>query len=76
MRPQIVKNILAFFFIHLIVCVCAIAQEKSPPPPQPESTPPPVGLLIDGNLRVLLLLGLILGLYFLVIKKKKNLKTR
>lgn len=74
MRPQIVKNILALFLFHLIVCVSAIAQQKSPPPPQPESTPPPVGLPIDGNLWVLLLFGLIFGVYLLIFKT--NLKTR
>ena len=50
----------------LLVSVPVFAKKKGPPPPQ--NQPPPVGLPIDGSLYVLLVVGVVYGVY--AIRKK------
>lgn len=69
MRPQIVKNI-SLFLIHFFVYVLALGQEEPPPPEK--TGPPPPGLPIDENLPLLAIAGLIFGLVFLLLKKRKS----
>lgn len=70
MRPQIVQKI-ALLFTHLLGCVVALGQERVPPPP-PQRTPPP-GLPLDNALAILVLAGLLLGLYLLLNRRKTKL---
>jgi len=70
-----VKNNL-ILLIHLLVYGLAIAQKKPLPPPQPENTPPPPGLPIDNGIAILLILGIVLGLYLIFSKNNKKLKSR
>lgn len=74
MRPQIVKNIF-LFTAHFFVYGVAIAQQKAPPPPQ--RTPPPApGLPLDDGILLLLVAGLIFGLYLILKSNKLNLQSR
>lgn len=71
MRPQIVKHI-SLLLIHFLVCAVALGQEL--PPPQTMSTPPPPpGLPLDNSIILLVLLGLLLGIFSLISKKKVKL---
>lgn len=73
MRPQIVKNIL-LFTAHFFVYGVAIAKQKAPPPPQ--RTPPGPGLPIDEGLVLVLIVGIVLGVYFILRKNNSNLQSR
>ena len=64
MRPQIVKILVSF----VVFFVCTVTWGKQVPPP-PQRTPLP-GLPIDGGLIYLVLLGIVLGLYSLLRKKR------
>ncbi|PKP24533.1 MAG: hypothetical protein CVU03_12035 [Bacteroidetes bacterium HGW-Bacteroidetes-2] len=64
MRPQIVKIVVLIVSIF----VSTISWGKQLPPP-PQRTPP-IGLPIDGGLIYLLLLGILLGVFFLLRKKR------
>lgn len=64
MRPQIVKIVVVIVGLF----VCTISWGKQLPPP-PQRTPPP-GLPIDGGLFYLFLLGVLLGMVFLLRKKR------
>lgn len=70
MRPQIVKKI-SFLFVHFFMSVSVLAQQQ-PPPPENMGTPPH-GLPIDSSIFILIVLGLLLGTYFLLKKKKAKL---
>lgn len=70
MRPQIVKKI-SLLFLQFFLCAIALGQDL--PPPQPENTPPPVGLPIDNSILILVILGLLLGIFILASKKKAKL---
>ncbi|RMA66046.1 hypothetical protein [Ulvibacter antarcticus] len=67
MRPQIVKNILAPAALYLFSCATMLGQADSgssgPPEPSRGPTPPELGLPIDNGLLVLLIAGLIFGIY-------------
>jgi len=65
MRPQIVK-IATILFITFFVTITSWSQQVPPPP---ERTPPP-GLPIDSDLVYLILLGILLGLFFLFRTKR------
>lgn len=65
---------------YVMLCLALVAGMAAPiyaqetPPPEPESegiTPPPPGLQlpIDDHIWVLLVMGLMLGVYFLIKKK-------
>ncbi len=56
--------ILVLFFV---VSIKGMAQFVTPPPPQP---PPPPGLPVDNGVVVLLVLGVIYGVYKLIYSKK------
>lgn len=73
MRPQIVKNIV-LLTAHFFVYGVAIAQQKAPPPPQ--RTPPPPGLPIDEGLFLVIIIGIVLGVYFILRKNNPNLQSR
>jgi hypothetical protein len=45
----------------VLASVPVFAKKKGPPPPQ--NQPPPVGLPIDGSLYVLLVVGVVYGVY-------------
>jgi hypothetical protein len=49
------------FVIMVLASVPVFAKKKGPPPPQ--NQPPPVGLPIDGSLYVLLVVGVVYGVY-------------
>jgi hypothetical protein len=54
------------FVIMVLVSIPVFAKKKGPPPPQ--NQPPPVGLPIDASLYVLLVVGVVYGVY--AIRKK------
>jgi len=60
---------LASILFLLVSFVCAAQGIDNPPPPMP---PPPPGLPIDGNVLLVLVLGLIYGTYsrMKLLKKK------
>ncbi len=64
MRPQIVKIVTTF--VAIFVSIHSWSQQ-APPPPQ--RTFPP-GLPIDSDLIYLVLSGILLGLFFLLRKKR------
>jgi hypothetical protein len=45
----------------MLLSSVSVFAEKDPPPP--ENQPPPVGLPIDGSLYVLLVVGVVYGVY-------------
>lgn len=71
MRSQIV--LITALMVSLFNGVHSIAQSKQPPVPNPDRTPgPPIdaSMPIDDNLIVLLIAGLLLGVYYVY---KKNI---
>lgn len=67
-----IRSLLLYIVIFVSNEVPLYAQKEPPPPTMATSTPPPgLQLPIDDHLWVLLLMGLILGIYFL---KKRNVK--
>ena len=73
MRPQIVT--ILTFIVGLFSTSSALAQLSSGgnPPPPPPTTPPPE-LPLDGAIWLLLIAGVIYGIYF-SIKRSKNSNT-
>ena len=63
---------LASILFFVVSFVCAAQGIDNPPPPMP---PPPPGLPIDGNVLLVLALGLIYGAYLRikVLRKKDEL---
>ena len=59
MRVQNKLKLASILFL-LVSFVCAAQDTGNPPPPMP---PPPPGLPIDGNVMIVLGLGLIFGVY-------------
>ena len=57
MRVQNKLKLASILFL-LVSFVCAAQETGNPPPPMP---PPPPGLPIDGNVLILLVLGVVLG---------------
>lgn len=78
MRPQIVHILVLAVF--LLNGMQSFAQSKGPPPPNPNrmTTPPPpidLSMPIDDNIVILLVAGVLLGVYYLYtlrIAKKKT----
>lgn len=74
MRPQIVKKILLLLFLHLWMFGYAFANEKGPPPPMRDGRPPTfTELPIDNHILILIMIGVLLGAYFLYRKENANL---
>lgn len=59
MRVQNKLKLASILFL-LVSFVCAAQETGNPPPPMP---PPPVGLPIDGSVLIVLVLGVIFGVY-------------
>jgi hypothetical protein len=70
MRPQIVKKIVLTLCIHLLMYGYALGKENHPPAPRPGDIPPGPGLFIDSYIFILMVIGIIFGLWFL--RRKKN----
>ena len=69
MRLQNKLKLASILFI-LVSFVCAAQGIDNPPPPMP---PPPPGLPIDGSVLLVLVLGLIYGVYFRIkVSKQKE----
>ncbi len=74
MRPQIVK-IVSTLFVTIFVTTYSWSQ-RVPPPPQRSDDPPPFPELpIDNNILILFVFGLLLGVFFLLRKKRSKLTT-
>ncbi|MEM5540919.1 MULTISPECIES: hypothetical protein [unclassified Olleya] len=56
--------------LFLIISIVGVAQIVTPPPPAQQV--PPVGLPIDGNIIVLVVIGLLYGVYKLISKRKSS----
>jgi len=70
MRPQIVKKISLTFFIHLLMYGSALGNGDHPPAPRPIDPFP--GLFIDSHIIILMILGILFGVWFLLRKKHIN----
>ena len=71
MRPQIVKIVACILYVCNSIPM--LAQTASPPPPSPSRRPPQAP--IDGDLYILIVLGVIYGIYVISIKNKKKNTT-
>ncbi|MBA3985062.1 MAG: hypothetical protein H0X63_00420 [Flavobacteriales bacterium] len=69
MRPQIVK-IVAILFITFFVTISSWGQRVPPPPQRSDGPPPFPELPIDSGLSLLLILGIVLGLFFVLRKER------
>lgn len=69
------KNILRNFFILVITLlgVMNVFAIPNPPDPNGKKPPPPPGLPIDDNIFILLMVGILLGMYIVC---KYHLKTK
>ncbi len=69
------KNILRNFFILVITLLGVMNVSAIPTPPTPgaKKPPPPPGLPIDDNIFILLMTGILLGIYIVY---KYQLKTK
>jgi len=59
---------LLIVFLFLAISTKGMSQMVTPPPPQP---PPPVGLPIDNGVVIMLVLGVVYGIYKLILSKRK-----
>ncbi|WGD35857.1 hypothetical protein [Olleya sp. YS] len=55
--------------LFLLISIVGVSQIVTPPPPQ---QPPPVGLPIDNGIVLLVVLGLIYGVYKVMSSRKKS----
>lgn len=69
------KNILKKFFVLVITLlgVTNVFAVPTPPAPGAKKPPPPPGLPIDTNIAILLIMGMLLGIYIVY---KYQLKTK
>lgn len=69
------KNILNKFLIIIVTLfsVMNVFAVPNPPAPNAKKPPPPPGLPIDDNISVLLIMGMLLGVYIMY---KYQLKTK
>ncbi|MAO08381.1 MAG: hypothetical protein CL596_06690 [Alteromonas sp.] len=72
MRPQIVTKITALlFFLSSSLMLGQSPSASSSPPPPPQRTP--IELPIDSSIYLLVIVGVIFGLYY-ILKLKKSYK--
>ncbi|MCF4100592.1 hypothetical protein L1I30_02825 [Gillisia sp. M10.2A] len=69
MRYTILRNIFPLFFLLMMCGNCLAVAEQEPPTPQKQGIPPPPGLPIDDYIPVLIIAGVLLGVYVLRNKK-------